>query len=234
MNWRRGLLLAAIHLAVAIPSVVWEESSHWQWLRERESIPVTPPPVTQPGDGDTVSFSPCGLWENISAARSIVMGSSMPAIALSGWRMSCPARWQIAGLVGQTWYRNSRAMEKKTSLGLCVCVALTWLLVGGFPLRRHARWYEEPGGFITFCTLCSAVLTAVSALMWLVVQIATHEPHPWSSSQMPSAAAFPSLFAMLAWYWWFGLLVWRLLQGAWRLIRRVPLFRPNASAAARP
>jgi hypothetical protein len=51
---------------------------------------------------------------------------------------------------------------------------------------------------------------------------------------MPSAVAFPSLFAVLAWYWWFGLLIWRVLQGSWRLIRRVPLFRSNASGVARP
>jgi hypothetical protein len=232
MNWRRGLLLAGIHLAVAIPCIVWEESGIWQRLRERESIPVTPPLVVQPSDGSTVYFSPCGGWEFISAARAIVVGSSMPAVALSGWRMSCPAHWQIAGMAGETWYRRSRAVEKKAWLGLCVCLVIVWLVVGGFPLRRRDRWYEEPGGFITCCTLCSVALVALCGLIRLAVQMWTHEP--WSFEGMPSAAAFPSLFGMLAWYWWFGLLVWRLLQGTWRLIRRVPLFRANASGVAQP
>ncbi|UWZ83538.1 hypothetical protein [Occallatibacter riparius] len=233
MNWRRGLLLAAIHLAVAIPCVVWEESHIWQWLRERESIPVTPPPVVQPSDGNTVYFSPCGGWENFSTARTLILGADMPAIAISGWRMTCPGRWQIAGMAGETWFHHSRSVEEKASLGLCVCVAVTWLLVGGFPLRRHPRWYEEPGGFITYCTLCSVALVALSGLIWLLVQLCTQAPHPWAFPEMREAPAFPSLFAMLAWYWWFFLLVWRQLQSAWRLTRRVPLFRTATSEATR-
>jgi hypothetical protein len=81
------LLFAGIHLAVAVPLIVWEEATRWDWLRDSEARQVALPPIAGSSDGDTVSFSPCGMWEHISAPRSIIMGAD--------WRM-LHAAWRLA------------------------------------------------------------------------------------------------------------------------------------------
>ncbi len=83
IQWRRGLVLAGIHLAICVPLIVWEEASTWDWVRSQENLPplelarpVPPPPppdAVKPADeGETVSFSPCGLWRHIPWQERII------------------------------------------------------------------------------------------------------------------------------------------------------------------
>jgi hypothetical protein len=88
--------------------------------------------------------------------------------------------------------------QRKIDAGLCLFIAMQWFLMGGFPLVRTQKWWADPGAFITTC----AVLAGSIALIPVVDGI----------------ARLPALLAMLAWLWWFGLLIWKTLQFGWRMI----------------
>lgn len=178
MKLRRGLALAGIHLAICVPLIVWEEASRWDWVRSQENLPplelespVPPPPpnAVKPADeGETVSFSPCGLWRHIPWHERIIVLGELPAAAVSQWGEPCPPIWSLAGLVGAGWpNRDSRRKEVESSIGLCGLIALQWILVGGFPLIHPRRWFEEPGALITICT-CSGILASFAPFLWLL------------------------------------------------------------------
>jgi hypothetical protein len=193
IRWRRGLVLAGVHLAICVPLIAWEEASRWDWARSQENLPslelarpIPPPPpdaVKPTDDGETVSFSPCSLWRHIPLQERIIVFAELPAAAFSQWGEPCPPIWSLAGLVGVGWpNRDSRRKEVEFSIGLCSLVALQWILVGGFPLIHPRKWFWEPGALITICT-CTGLL---------------------------------ALFAPFLWLFWLVLLVWRLLQGTYR------------------
>jgi hypothetical protein len=94
--------------------------------------------------------------------------------------------------------------QQKIDAGLCLFIFMQWFLVGGFPLVRSQKWWADPGAFITAC----AVLAGAIALIPVV----------------DGFAKLPALIAMLAYLWWFGLLVWKTLQFGWRMTtaRRTP------------
>jgi len=205
VQWRRGLVLAGVHLAICAPLIVWEEASRWDWVRSQENLPllelarpVPPPPpdAVKPADeGETAAFSPCGLWRHIPWQERIIVLGELPAAAFSQWGEPCPPIWSLAGLVGVGWpNRDSRRKEVEFSIGLYSLIALQWILVGGFPLIHPRRWFWEPGALITICT-CTGILASFAPLIWLL---------------------------------WLVLLVWRLLQGgyrgvvfAWRFFRHI-------------
>jgi hypothetical protein len=81
---------------------------------------------------------------------------------------------------------------------LALLIAILWFLIGGFPLVRPRHWWWEPGAFITLCTLAAFVLVLIPGIREL--------------------SPFLMLFAVLAWLFWFGLLVWKALKLAWRLV----------------
>ena len=132
----------------------------------------------------------------------------MPSVALAGWEEICPSDWSLAGrLRGKmTWPPTPLWMEtqRKIDAGLFLFIAMQWFLMGGFPLLRTQKWWAEPGAFITAC----GVLAGAFALFPVV----------------DGFARLPALIAMLAFLWWFGLLVWKAIQFGWRMTTawRVP------------
>jgi hypothetical protein len=122
----------------------------------------------------------------------------------------CPPGWTLAGRLHRimTWQPTSSSMatQRKIDAGLGLMIAMQWFLLGAFPLVRNPswrRWWGEPGSFITVC----AVLAGFLALF-----------HP-----VEGAARLPASLAMLVWFLWFGLLVWRILSFTWRLVVRRPV-----------
>ena len=67
-QWRRGLVLAGIHLAICVLLVIWQEASRWDWLRSQENLPTLrlalpdpplPPDAVKPIDeGETRFIQP--------------------------------------------------------------------------------------------------------------------------------------------------------------------------------
>lgn len=142
---------------------MWEEASRWDWIRSQENLPplelarpVPPPPpdAVKPADeGETASFSPCGMWYHTSLPQRIIVMGELPAAAVSRWGEPCPPSWSLAGQLGVGWpNHDSRRKEVEFSIGLCGLIALQWVLIGGFPLIHPRRWYYEPGALITICT----------------------------------------------------------------------------------
>jgi hypothetical protein len=217
MNWRRGLLLAGINLAVAVPMILKVEARYQKYALTQEEImaktardvvpkppesPTPEPPQTSPEEVEqTVNFDPCGMWVHYPAQVVVVQAADMPALALAGWEDVCPPHWSLAGrLRGKmNWPPTPLWMEtqRKIDAGLCLFIAMQWFLMGGFPLARTQKWWADPGSFIAACS----VLAGAIALIPVVDDL----------------ARLPALIAMLAWFWWFGLLASRTLQFGWRM-----------------
>jgi hypothetical protein len=171
--------------------------------------PVTPAPTeTNSGQAEeTISFelNPCEGWIDYPAPVVVIQAADMLPLALAGWEMNCTPRWSIAGRVRgkMTWPPTAKWMpeQRKIDGGLCALIGCFWFLAGGFPLVRRQRWQEwwrDPGGFITACAVPAGILALIPAI--------------------DGAASLPALIAMFAWYWWFGLLVWKSLRYGWRWV----------------
>jgi hypothetical protein len=220
MNWRRGLLLAGINLTVAVSMILMMEARDQKYALTQEEImakgaPRPPePPTPKPAPAspeqaeETVSFDPCGMWVHYPVQVVVVQAADMPSFALAGWEDVCPPHWSLAGRLRgkRTWPPTRLWLEtqRKIDAGLCLFIAIQWFLMGGLPLVRTRKWWADPGSFITAC----AVLAGATALIPVIDEV----------------ARLPALIAMLAWLWWFGLLVWKTLQFGWRMITawRVP------------
>jgi hypothetical protein len=219
MNWRRGLLLAGINLAVAVPMILMMEARDQKEALTSEEImaktamkvaprppePSTPKPhltsSEQAEEEQTVSFSPCGMWVHYPTKVVVLQAANMPSAALAGWEDMCPPHWSLAGRLRQrwTWPPTPLWMETQREIdaGLCLFIAIQWFLMGGFPLVRTLKWWADPGAFITTCAVLAGAIALIPGI--------------------DALARLPALIAMLAWLWWFGLLVWRTLQFGWRM-----------------
>ena len=227
MNWRRGLLLAGINLAVAVPMILIMEARDQKSALTQEEImakasvmdaPKPPDPPTPElyetsseqttSPEQAVGFDPCEMWGHYPVQVVVVQAVGMPSVVLAGWEDPCPSHWSLAGRLRgkRTWPPTPLWMEtqRKIDTGLCLIIAMQWFLMGGFPLVRSQKWWADPGSFITGC----AVVAGAVALIPGVDEI----------------ARLPASIAMLAFLWWFGLLVWRTLQFGWRMstARRAP------------
>jgi hypothetical protein len=204
MNWRRGLLLAGINLAVTGSLLVWVESEYWRYI---PSKPVLQRPVeteTMGPDGEiTISFHICDegsdWFGHMSPREKLVGYENIPVVLLSGWHIPCSSGGTVTSMIEKRLHRT-RISEIVILAILCTLVAIQWFLVGGFPLIRPRRWWWEPGAFIT--------LGILAALPFAFIRV------------IDPVAIILAFFAGLAWLWWFGLLVWKTLRSGWRLVRR--------------
>jgi hypothetical protein len=227
MNWRRGLLLAGINLAVAVLMILMMEARDEKYALTQEEImakasikdaprPPEPPTLdthqTSPEQTEeAVMFDFCGMWVHYSVQEVVLRSADMPSVAIAGWRDVCPPHWSLAGrLRGKmTWPPTPLWMEtqRKIDAGMCLFIAIQWFFMGGFPLARTKKWWADPGSFITAC----AALAGAIALIPVVDVL----------------ARLPSVIAMLAFLWWFGLLIWRTLQFGWRMTTAWRLLRSS-------
>jgi hypothetical protein len=204
MNWRRGLLLAGIHLAVAGSLIFWQDANDWHSLSVHPVRPFVGTRITEPipnGNGMMIEFDPCKLhWRSTSFRESVVLLANLPVSPLLGWKVTCPKKWTLAGAVESRSGGRSRSTEIVVSIGFCAMIALLWFIVGSFPLSPQVEWWWEPGAFITICTLIAFGLVVIPATQDL--------------------SCYLMVFAALAWLFWFCLLVWKWLSLSWQLAAR--------------
>ena len=210
MNWRRGLVLAGINIAVAVPLILWTQSRDAAYVRDfyvpPQAVTNTTAAANQVSSQriEGVSFSPCAVLVHYPTQQEIATFTNLPAIFLTGWRNPCPQRWQLSGILHVDSFAAptpaSIAAQRKVDQGLLLLIALQWLLVGAFPLSNPGRPWREPGALITGCAALSV------ALVFL---------HP-----LEEVARIPALFAVVAWFCWLGLLVWKTIRFAWRWTAR--------------
>jgi hypothetical protein len=208
MNWRRGLLLAGIHLVVAGSLLAWDESFYWRSIKS-EGLGLSSARMifTAFQEEQTVTFNPCaddGVEDGeVSPLAKIDGMANLPVVLLTGWHEPCRSQGVLDSMVesslnsmaGKRFHRT-RSSETLILVILCVLVAVEWLFVGGFPLIRPRRWWLEPGALITILTLALTALTT-----------APHEAN---------MAGNLSIISACVWLWWFGLLIWKTLLFGWR------------------
>jgi hypothetical protein len=214
MNWRRGLVLAGINLAVAVPMILMMETRDQRYALTQDEIMAnaardsglrpSEPPTPQPPQArpvETVTFDPCKMWVHYPVPVVVVQAADMPSLALAGWEDDCPPHWSLAGRLRakMTWPPPPLWMQtqRKIDAGLCLFIAIQWFLMGGFPLVRTQKWWADPGSFITACAMMAGVIALIPVV--------------------DGFARLPASIGMLALLWWFVLLVWKMLQFGWRM-----------------
>jgi hypothetical protein len=213
MQWRRGFAFAAIHLAVALPIMVSLEAGDTaMWSRHSSSTapalePQIVPTAAIQESGDAVlDFNICNLGGEPSPRERIIDIADLPAAVLTGWRMPCPPRWTISGmLIGTTWERPTpTVLAKRRTVDriLLVLIAAQWLLIGGFPLRPQEKLRRDPAALITLCTVAAC-----------------------ASSFVPEIDFLSGLFMLIAavtWLFWLSMLFWKLFRSVrnWIAIAR--------------
>jgi len=215
MNWRRGLLLAGINVAVALPMIAMLAARDAQWLRIRQQKPVTeqthltPNYLSFPGarpqlvrvqEEQIVSFNPCEFWGHPPVHVAVVQSGNLPAFFLVQWRVDCPPNWSIAAMLGidhagLSSVHNVQAM-RRVDVALCILIAAQWVVIGTFPLIKARRWWSEPGAFITLCASIGSAIALIPAIQGL--------------------GRLPATLAFFAWLWYFALLVWKPVHFAWQ------------------
>ena len=202
-------MLAAIHLTVAAVVIVRTEADYWPNIRsERVRVPVVIPPSATAEEAAFANFFPCdegGIIDRAFAPREMVISAAnMPVVLLVGWHEPCAQPSTLDNVVEKRYGRTRRAEVLILTIQ-CAAFVVWWLIVGGFPLVRPRRWWLEPGAFVTACTIPVAL-----ASLLIPDGFAFRVPilHP--------AAMIPAVIAMVAWLWWFGLLIWKTFRSAFR------------------
>lgn len=157
MKWRRGLLFALIHIAIAVPLIVWEESRQWAYLSSRGCVP-DPPAAVGPQEGwsfDTVEYWP-------PAQLKILGMVDLPARLLAGWQNPFRSKYTLAGIVQAVCGgRPRRTSEIIVFLGFTILIFLQWLVVGGLPFPGLERKWYEPSVIITLCAVVAVLALAL-------------------------------------------------------------------------
>ena len=213
MNWKRGFVLAALHLIIAAILISWEES---RALQQRvEQIDTSAASIKLVAWQDQQSFDPCisGFVDFFTTpAERIVQVTDLPAWVLIRWRIPCPPPWTVAGFLHTSFHLKPLQedfVEAGVLLGL---VPLVWIFVGGFPLVR-LRWsWAEPGAVITICSQIAAALVPLDSV--------------YRYGKPEIAVELLMLVAMTAWLWWLGLVIRKALRLGWH-ITSVSLLRRN-------
>jgi hypothetical protein len=173
--------------------------------RPTAELNPAPEPVNAEQEGETVSFDPCMMWGHYPVKQVVVQSIDFPALVLTGWRMVCPAHWSLSGMLHAGGWEaptpSSMAAQRRVDWCLCFLIFFQWILVGGLPLTQSRHLWAEPGAFISVCAVLAFGLVAIPVV--------------------DEVAQLPSCMAGLAWFWWFGLLVWKGARAGWRLVWRL-------------
>jgi len=202
-------VLAAIHLAMAAVVIVRAEADYWSEIRsERVRVPLVLPPSATTEEALEANLYPCdegSIVDRPAAPGEIVVGAAnMPAVLLVGWHEPCAQPSALDTVVEKRYGRTRRAEVLILTIQ-CAAFIVWWLFVGGYPLVRPRWWWLEPGAFITVCTIPVALVSLLVPTAW--------------DLQFPivdRAAMVPAVVAMLAWIWWCGLLIWKMIRFAVR------------------
>jgi hypothetical protein len=206
MNWRRGLLLALIHFALASALIGWDVSKEWN-LQHAGAIPAPAHMVlTAWQEEGTVQFDPCHggfVDQYVTPQQRTVQMANVPVWVLTGWENPCPASWTLTGMIH--FHSPAATLRNYLLVSVCLCalVPIQWLVIGAFPLVRARRWYVEPAAMITICALVSIFLILLNGMLPV-------------SAPLRFLSPLLEAFAILVWLYWFGLLIWKSLLTGWR------------------
>ena len=214
MKWRRGLIIAGIHLAIAVPLIVSELMPRYA-VEKTHSLNQNSAPELQlvafQESEQAVEFVPiCEEWRSMSWQEKVLDSSELPATIASGWNSDCPAGWTTAGMIGIDIRHHTRVQEIGSSAAFCLLIALQWLMFGGLPLIQPRRWWLEPGACNTASTLLVVALLAIGKLIE-----AMGYPELLAVIGLPAFAIL--LLIVFTWMVWLALLLWKAVNSCWKL-----------------
>ena len=212
MRLRRGLIYAAVHTAITVGLVYWQEAPFWEYI---PTVPTAPKSVphemaAQTADDapseDRAPINPCeaaAVSERpISSQEKILAVDNLPIALITGWHLPCSEPSRLDKLI-QARYGFTQNAERVTGRLIAVLALVLWFIVGGNPLMRKQfrRWYTDPGLFMTLCTLASMLLLGIA---WSISRIQNDLALP-IADVVNQVAALPMVFALAGWAWWVGL-----------------------------
>jgi hypothetical protein len=211
MNWKRGVLFAGVHFAIAATMIGWDADRVWhEEHAERGAHEWRLVETAWQEEEMAVPFDPCKTgyvcrWT--TPQEEIVQMGNLPVYVLSGWKNPCPPAWTFAGVVQHGRLNRSLGDYFLVSAILCAAVPVEWFLIGAYPFFRRNRWFLEPSVLVT-------IFTSVSACGFPL-------------TLLPPVGDFPELIfpflgalAMLSWLFWFLLLAWSCAWAGWKLLAR--------------
>jgi hypothetical protein len=214
-RWRRGILFAGVHFAVATTLTISNESTGPKLLgREVSKAPASLKMVVLQ-EGGEIRFDPCGPGVIIdyftTPEERTIEAANLPLFAVSGWSQPCPPRWSLAGRIHARWKSDIEYADKVVLVAFISLIPTLWFLVGAFPIAKPRRRAAEPGAFITLCTLVAAPLAFLGRF--------AHTGRLFETLDL-----LPQLVMVCAdvmWLFWFGLLLWRIVSALWHFGRRM-------------
>jgi hypothetical protein len=200
MRIGRGLIFAAIHLAIAIPIIISLEIS--DFATRSEHHPYKPKLVFSSQETGTVMLDPCGFANEFNRKQGVVVFANLPAFIPTEWSIRCPSRWTVAGILGvkRGWAAtpDDLSAQRKVDALFILLIALQWFLIGSFPLKPSARFIAQPEWFIT-------ITSAIAAeIVWI--------------TPIQEFCRLPALLAFCGWVWFVGLLLWRIFKSLWHML----------------
>ncbi len=147
MRWRRGLLLAVIHLCLAVPLVVHEALEIWPYLRVERMSP-------EEEASNDILWDVCGTLDSWPSARvTLTQASNLPAFGLSAWGRPCHSRFTIAALAERFYGEGTRKAETLLLCGVIVLIAVQWVLMGSLSVAPPGHRWIEPAWLIAGCAV---------------------------------------------------------------------------------
>ena len=163
MNWRRGLLFATIHLAIAASLLVWEESLFWPYIGDGQNRPSTMNSAV--GSSPQYSFGECEQgagWDGLAPPPDqILTYADLPAVVIMGSHIPCAYGDAPVDLVVEKRFGRTHKSEVIIAAIYCGVIVIQWFLIGCFRLVLWNRWWLDPG---TFITLSAPVVTVIVSL----------------------------------------------------------------------
>jgi hypothetical protein len=161
MNWRRGVVFAAIHFVLAVCLLVWEESGFWRYIRTEQNRPL---PSLQGAGRSTGEepFNPCdegGGWDGpLPPQVQIGWYANLPVVVITDGHIPCTYGLGRLDRAIEKRYGRTHKSEAMIVSILSAMIAAQWFLIGGFPLVLWRRWWLEPGAMITITIPIIAVI----------------------------------------------------------------------------
>jgi hypothetical protein len=212
MQWRRGLAFATVHLVVAFSIAAAIEANdfamwrdHYSQLPPAQRPPIALTPSSNSASDSAPDFSICGMIDQTSPGERIIAIADFPATFFTAWRVPCPPRWTISGMLIGTaawgYPTPTRQAKQRVVDGiLLLLVTIQWLLIGSFPLRPDEKVTRDPATLITACAATAVIISFVPPIDFLT-----------------------NLFVLVAgvtWLYWLAQLAWKLLHSATSLLSR--------------
>lgn len=193
MSWRRGLLFAVIHLAIAVPLIVQQEAHELAAMRNAPPNPTR----SENGADRTNKWKPTGMIFYVPSAARIVQVANLPAAMLTGWQdPNSQLYWALRAVASRHGVKRQN-IQAGIAVGFTALIATQWFLLAGIASRKWP--------FSTVITGCAVVAVCL-----------------WALPQLTGLEGVPMLLALGTWFVWLGVAALALARHIRRIAQPLP------------